>query len=95
MLILADVNFCHSAIAVGESLEPILDHLLQGSFKLIPYYSSVECILNDISVVNTLGYKDKRHTLRYQLFKQNLIIIWKQNREGTARFVVLNIIILY
>ena len=32
---IACVNFSHSTIAVGESLEPILNKLLQESFKLI------------------------------------------------------------
>ena len=32
---IAGVNFCHSTISVGESLEPILIKLLQESCRLI------------------------------------------------------------
>ena len=37
----ADVNFYHSTIGVGESLDPILNKLLQEYYKLIPLYSRV------------------------------------------------------
>ena len=37
----ADGNFYHSTIAVGESLDPILNKILQESCKLIPLYSRV------------------------------------------------------
>ena len=63
----ADVNFYHSTIAEDESLDPISTKLLQVSCKLIPLYSRVKCTLNKRRVVNTSGYRDKRHMLRNQL----------------------------
>ena len=36
-----DVNFYHSTIAVGESLDSILNNLLQESYQLIPKCNSV------------------------------------------------------
>ena len=35
----SDAKFYHSTIAVGESLDPILNKILQESCKLIPLYS--------------------------------------------------------